>query len=98
MTIIIIFTKRSRAHEILFHPRWTKRLNSTFPQLSRLPGEVWRDRRGDEGLHGFPMDLLEHEQDLWALGDQFALTAGVKLLNTNKNHSVVATNMQLKHQ
>lgn len=49
--------------------------------LSRSPGEVWRDRRGDEGLHGFPMDLLEHEQDLWALGDQFTLTARVKLFN-----------------
>ncbi len=59
----------------------------TFPQLSRLPGEVWGDRRGDEGLHGFPMDLLEHEQDLWALGDQFAFTAGVKLLNTNSKKS-----------
>lgn len=43
--------------------------------MCRLPGEVRRDWRGDEGLHGFPMDLLEHEQDLWALGDQFTLTA-----------------------
>lgn len=47
---------------------------------NQLTGEVWGDRRGDEGLHGLPMDLLEHEQDLWALGDQFTLTAGVKLM------------------
>lgn len=52
------------------------------PQLSDgawLPGEIWRYGRGNEGLHGFPMDLLEHEQDLWTLRDQFTLAAGVKL-------------------
>lgn len=53
-------------------------------QLSRLPGEVGRDGRGDEGLHGLPVDLLEHEQDLGAFGDQFALTAGVELLSTHR--------------
>lgn len=40
-----------------------------------LPGEVRWYRCGDEGLHGLPVDLLEHEQDLWALQDQFTLTA-----------------------
>lgn len=32
-----------------------------------LPGEVWWDWCGNKRLHGFPMDLLEHEQDLWTL-------------------------------
>lgn len=41
-----------------------------------LPGEVWGDWSGDKGLHGLAVNLLEHEQDLWALGDQLALTAG----------------------
>lgn len=50
-----------------------------------LPGEVWGDGGGDEGLHGFPVDLLEHEQDLWALRDQLTLAAGVKLFYT-KTH------------
>lgn len=59
--------------------------------MRRIPGEVRRDRRGDEGLHGFTMDLLEHEQDLRAFGDELTFTAGVKLLDTNKqkNHDVV---------
>lgn len=46
---------------------------------SRQPGKVWGDRRGDEGLHRLPVDLLEHEQDLWALGDEFTFTARVEL-------------------
>lgn len=77
-------------------PVWPQDVTWPLLKPNSLPGEVWRDRRGDEGLHGFPMDLLEHEQDLWALGDQFTLTAGVKLFNTHKqqNKHVVAVNMQ----
>lgn len=52
-----------------------------------LPGEIWRYGRGNEGLHGFPMDLLEHEQDLWTLRDQFTLAAGVKLFEIWKRNS-----------
>lgn len=67
-----------------------KRLNLPLPPSSKLPGEVWRNRRGDKGLHGFPVDLLKHEQDLWAFGDQLTLTAGVELFDTH-------THMQLNH-
>lgn len=48
-----------------------------------LPGEVWWDWRGNKRLHGFPMDLLEHQQDLWTLWNQLTLAAGVKLFYTN---------------
>lgn len=50
-----------------------------------LPGEVWWHWRGNKGLHGFPVDLLEHEQDLWTLRNQLTLAAGVKLFYANKN-------------
>lgn len=61
-----------------------------------LPGEVWWDWCGDKGLHGLPVDLLEHEQDLWTLGNQLALAAGVKLFDANKKtHS--RQQMSMKH-
>lgn len=44
-----------------------------------LPSEVRWYRCGDEGLHGLPVNLLEHEQDLWALQDQLTLTARAQL-------------------
>lgn len=56
--------------------------NAGGPRVARacpVPGEVGRHRRGDEGLHGFPVDLLEHEQDLRTFGDQLALAARVEL-------------------
>lgn len=55
-----------------------------MPEWSWLPGEVRGDGGGDEGLHGLPVDLLEHEQDLRALRDQLTLAAGVKLFYSNK--------------
>lgn len=33
------------------------------------------------------MDLLKHEQDLWAFGDQLTLTAGVELFDTNTHQT-----------
>lgn len=57
-----------------------------------LPGEVWWDWCGNKGLHGLPVDLLEHEQDLWTLGNQLTLAAGMKLFHANKKK-----NKQKKH-
>lgn len=48
-----------------------------------VPGEVWWDRSGDKRLHWFPVNLLEHEQDLWTLRDQLALTARTQLWEEN---------------
>lgn len=48
-------------------------------EFSPVPGEVWGHWCGHKGLHGFAVDLLKHEQDLWALGDQLALAAGAQL-------------------
>lgn len=45
-----------------------------------LPGEVAGYRRGDEGCHGLAMDLLEHTQEVCALGDELLLGAGAFLV------------------
>lgn len=58
-----------------------------------LPGEVRWDWCGDEGLHGLPMDLLEHEQDLWTLGNQLTLAAGVKLFKQSTKNSLHTTHV-----
>ena len=64
-------------------------LGSPVPPPPPAPGGARWDRRGHKGLHGFAVDLLKHEQDLGAFGNQLTLTAGVELRRTyNKRRSV----------